>query len=62
MIQSFRDFEVYRRSFEASVEMYQITGNFPKEELYGLTSQIKRAAASIPLNIAEGYGKKGNAE
>ena len=58
MIQNFRDFEVYKRSFEASVEMYQITRNFPKEELYGLTSQIKRAATSIPLNIAEGYGKK----
>ena len=58
MIQSFRDLEVYRRSFEASVEMYQLTKSYPRDELYGLTSQIKRAATSIPLNIAEGYGKK----
>ena len=60
MIQTFRDLEVYRRSFEASVEMYRLTREFPREELYGLTSQIKRASTSIPLNIAEGYGKKEN--
>ncbi len=58
MIQTFRDFEVYKRSFEASVEMYRITKEYPRDELYGLTSQIKRAATSIPLNIAEGYGKR----
>ena len=62
MIQTFRDLEVYRRSFEASVEMYQLTKGYPREELYGLTSQIKRAATSIPLNIAEGYGKKENVD
>ena len=61
MIREFRDFEVYRRSFEAAVEMYRITKEYPREELYGLTSQIKRASTSIPLNIAEGYGKKENA-
>ena len=61
MIRDFRDFEVYRRSFEAAVEMYRITAGYPREELYGLTSQIKRAATSIPLNIAEGYGKRENA-
>ena len=58
MIQNFRDLEVYRRSFEASVEMYQLAKGFPRDELYGLVSQVKRAATSIPLNIAEGYGKK----
>ncbi len=58
MIQTFRDLEVYKRSFEASVEMYRITKEYPKDELYGLISQIKRAATSIPLNIAEGYGKR----
>ena len=61
MIQSFKDLEVYRRSFELSVEMYHLTKGFPNEELYGLTSQIKRASTSIPLNIAEGYGKRENA-
>ena len=58
MIQSFRDFEVYKRSFEAAIVMYRITKEYPREELYGLTSQIKRAVTSIPLNIAEGYGKR----
>ena len=58
MIQSFRDMQVYRRSYDAAIEMYHMTGRFPREELYGLTSQIKRAATSIPLNIAEGYGKR----
>ena len=62
MIQSFRDFEVYQRSFEASVEMYRITKMFPKDEQYGLVSQIKRASTSIPLNIAEGYGKRESAD
>ena len=60
MIQSFRDFEVYKRSLEASIEMYKVTEKFPRDELYGLTSQIKRASTSIPLNVAEGYGKKEN--
>ncbi len=60
MIQTFRDLEVYRRSFEASVEMYQLTRGYPRDELYGLVSQIKRASTSIPLNIAEGYGKREN--
>ncbi len=58
MIQTFRDFEVYKRSFKASVEMYLITKEYPRDELYGLVSQMKRAATSIPLNIAEGYGKR----
>ena len=60
MIQTFRDLEVYRRSFEASVEMYRLTKGFPRDELYGLISQIKRASTSIPLNVAEGYGKRNN--
>ena len=60
MIQSFKDLEVYKRSYKAAVEMYRIVNTFPRDELYGLTSQIKRAATSIPLNIAEGYGKREN--
>ena len=60
MIQSFKDLEVYKRSYKAAVEMYRIANTFPKEEMYGLTSQIKRASTSIPLNIAEGYGKREN--
>ena len=42
--------------------VYQATGDFPKDELYGLTSQIRRSCASIPANIAEGCGRKGDAE
>ena len=60
MIQSYRDLKVYERSYQAAIEMYRTVGKFPIDELYGLTSQIKRAATSIPLNIAEGYGKREN--
>ena len=58
MIQSYRDLKVYERSYRMAIEMYQITSGYPKEEMYGLTSQIKRASTSIALNIAEGYGKR----
>ena len=57
-IESYKDFEVYRRSYSAAIEMYKVTRKFPREELYGLISQIKRASTSVPLNIAEGYGKR----
>ena len=60
MIQSFRDLKVYERSYKAAISVYRMTRILPREELYGLTSQLKRAAASIPLNIAEGYGKREN--
>ena len=61
MIQSYKDLQVYDRSYKAAIAMYRAVTKFPSEELYGLTSQIKRAATSIPLNIAEGYGKRENA-
>jgi len=61
MIQSFRDLQVYEKSYALSVKMYQFANTLPSEERYGLISQIKRASTSIPLNIAEGYGKRSSA-
>ena len=54
----YEDLLVYQRSYKASMVMYKLTQRFPSDEMYGLTSQIKRASTSIPLNIAEGYGRR----
>ncbi len=56
-IQSYRELEVWRKSMNLVEICYKITNEFPKEELYGLTNQIRRAAVSIPSNIAEGQGR-----
>ena len=61
MIQSYKDLIVYQKSYEMTIKVYEMTRGYPREEIYALTSQLKRAAYSIPLNIAEGYGKKGSA-
>ncbi len=58
MLRSYKDLKTWQRSYQLCLEVYQITKGFPKEEVYGLTSQIRRAAVSIPCNIAEGYGRK----
>jgi four helix bundle protein len=55
--QSFRDLIVWQRAMQLTVAIYRLTQEFPKEELYGLTSQIRRCAVSIPSNIAEGQGR-----
>ena len=57
-IRSFRDLIVWQKSLELVTMMYEITQGFPKEELYGLTSQLRRSAVSIPSNIAEGKCRK----
>jgi four helix bundle protein len=57
MVQSFRDLIVWQRAIQLSVVIYRLTKEFPREEVYGLTSQIRRAAVSIPSNIAEGHGR-----
>lgn len=54
---NFKKLEVWKKSKELCLFIYDITKKFPKEELYGLTSQIRRAVISIPSNIAEGYAK-----
>ena len=61
-INSHKDLKVYQEALLLVKDIYFITSHFPKEELYGLTSQMKRCAISIPSNIAEGSGRKGNAE
>ncbi len=56
-IHSYRDLIVWQKSMQMVKELYSITRDFPKEEIYGLTSQIRRSAVSVPSNIAEGYGR-----
>ena len=59
---SFRDLIVWQKGRRAAALLYSITRLFPKEEMYGLTSQIRRGAVSIPSNIAEGFGRRGQPE
>jgi four helix bundle protein len=59
---SFRDLVVWQKSMDLVTEIYRLSKNFPKDELFGLTGQIRRAAVSIPSNIAEGRGKSSNGE
>jgi four helix bundle protein len=54
---SYRDLRVWQKSVELSVDVYRFTKNFPREELYGLTSQLRRAGVSVASNIAEGQGR-----
>jgi len=61
-VQSFRDLQVWQRSMQLTVAVYRMTQNFPPEELYGLISQIRRSAVSIPSNIAEGQGRLNTGE
>lgn len=60
MAGSFTELRVWKNGMTLSVEVYKVTKSFPKEEMYGLTSQLRRAAVSIPSNIAEGKGYKSN--
>jgi four helix bundle protein len=55
---SFHDLRIWQESMDLTVEIYRITSSFPKHEIYGLTSQMRRAAVSVPSNIAEGKGHR----
>jgi four helix bundle protein len=60
--QSFRELVVWQRSMELATTIYRLTSGFPKEEMYGLTSQLRRSAVSVPSNIAEGQGRLSSGE
>ncbi len=61
-MRDFRDLKVWEKSHQLTLAAYRVTATFPKEERYGLTSQIRRASVSISANIAEGCGRSGDAE
>ena len=58
----YRNLKVWERAHQLTLEVYGSTRSFPKDEMFGLTSQLRRSAASIPANIAEGCGRNGDAE
>lgn len=60
--QSFKDLVVWQKAHDFVLAVYKHTATFPKEEVYGLTSQFRRAAVSCPANISEGFPKKGKAD
>lgn len=61
-IRSYRDLRVWQAGMDLAEQCYQLTRDFPRSELFGMTSQIRRAAASVPANIAEGYGREHRGE
>lgn len=61
-MKNYRTLAVWKSGHEITLAVYRLTKRFPKEELFGLTSQIRRASSSIPANIAEGCGRDGDAE
>jgi len=58
MLRNYKDLKVWQKAYQLSLTIYKITKDFSSEEKYSLTSQLRRAAVSIPSNIAEGYGRK----
>ena len=61
-MEDFKDFKVWVKAHELTIVIYETTRGFPRDEIYGLTSQMRRAAASIGGNIAEGCGRGSDAE
>jgi four helix bundle protein len=61
-MRDFRKLKVWEKAHELALDAYCVTAGFPREELYGLTAQLRRASVSIPANIAEGCGREGETE
>jgi four helix bundle protein len=61
-IRNFRELEVWKLGKKIVLDVYRVTHGFPKEEMYGLVAQMRRAAVSIPSNVAEGFNRKHNPE
>ncbi len=57
-IESYKDLEVWKKGVRFTIEIYKITSGFPQSEIYGLSSQLRHASASVPANISEGYGRE----
>ncbi len=61
-MKDFHELKVWQKAHQLTLAVYQITATFPREERYGLTSQLRRCSSSIPANLAEGCGRNGDAE
>lgn len=61
-MRDFHNYKVWQRGHQFALDVYKQTKSFPKEELFGMTSQLRRASTSIPINVAEGCGRKSDAE
>jgi len=61
-LKTFRDLRVWQKSHDMVIEIYRVTGSFPDEERYGLVSQIRRSASSVPTNIVEGFKRRSRKE
>jgi four helix bundle protein len=62
MLKNYKELKVWQKSYQLCLEVYKITAKFAREERFGLTSQLRRSAVSVPSNIAEGYGRKTTAD
>ncbi len=61
-MRNFRELKVWEKGHRLTLDVYKATAGFPREEMYGLTAQLRRSSASVPANIAEGCGRSGDAE
>jgi four helix bundle protein len=59
---NYKKLKIWQKSNQLALDIYKITSSFPKEEMYGIISQLRRAALSVPTNIVEGYARKGDKE